>query len=154
MHSVSVSKSTFATSTSTTTSQDSQSGTVDGQRPTGFFIDLSTAIHTPVSLIPTTYHQQDEMGLLPELGLLPKIGMTQTNPFEAPAIHIPTTFDDLNQGQSASPLSLSNEPSRSQRSSQPVKDVVPIVREKPSPDPTDKWITMSGDKKRPFQCGF
>ena len=156
MRSVSVSISTFATSTSTTTSQDSQSGTVDGQHPTGSFMDLSTAVHMPESsLIPTTYHQQDEMGLLPELGLLPEMGMTHTNPSKALATHIPTTFDDRNQGQSASSFSLSNEPSRSQKSSQPVKDVVPIVREEPSPDdPTDKWITMSGDKKRPFQCGF
>ena len=155
MRSVSVSKSTFATSTSTTPSQDSQSSTVDGQRPTGSFMDLSIAVHTPESsLIPTTYHQQDEMGLLPELGLLPEMGMTQTNPFEELATHIPTTIDDHNQGQSASSLPLTNEPSRSQRSSQQANDVVPIVKEEPSPDPTDKWIVMSGDKKKPFRCGF
>ena len=155
MHSVSISKSTFATSTSTTTSQNSQSGMVDGQRPTGSFMDLSTAVHTPEScLIPTNYNQQDGMGLWPELGLWSEMRTTQTNPFEALATHITATFDDRNQGQSASSLSLSNEPSRSQRSSQLVNDVVPIVREEPSPDPTDKWITMSGDKKRPFRCGY
>ena len=147
MHNFSVSKSPSAKSTGTTTSEDSQLGTKDGQRPQGSFVGLSTTIHTPESaVIPATYHQQDE------LGLLSKTGTTQITPFEVPAQA--STFDDRDQGQSANSLSLSSEPSRSQRSSQPVDDVVPIVREKPSPDPTDKWIIMSGGKKRTFKCGY
>ena len=82
MQSFSVSESISATSTSTTTSQDSQFGRADGQRPRGSFMDLSIAVHTPESsLITATYHQQDE------LGLLSKIGTTQIKPFEAPASH-------------------------------------------------------------------
>ena len=140
MHSFSVSKSTSAsstktTSTSATTSQDSQPGTADGQRPRGSFMDLSTTAHTPESvLIPAIYHQQDELRLLSEIGTI------QIGPFETPATYTTATLDDRDQGQSSSFLSLSNEPSRSQRSSQPVEDVAPIVREELSTDPTDKWL--------------
>ena len=147
MHSFSVSKSPSATSTGTTTSEDSQTGTKDRQRPQSAFVGLSTTIHTPESaVIPASYHQQDELGRLSETGT------TQISPFEVLAQA--STFDDRDQGQSANSLSLSSEPSRSQGSSQPVDDVVPIVREEPSPDPTDKWIIMSGGKKRTFKCGY
>ena len=140
---------TTRTSTSTTTSQDSQFGATGRQRPRSSFMGLSTTAHTLTSaLTPETYYQQDE------LGLLSKIGTTQINPFEALATYITATLGDCDQGQSASSLSLSNGPSRSQKLSQPVEDIAPIVRKEPSPDPTDKWIVMSGDKKRPFQCGY
>ena len=149
MHSFSVSKSISATGTSTITFQNSQSGTADGQRPQGSLMGLSTTAHTPESsLIPATYHQQDELGLLSEPST------TQLTPFEALATHQTATFEDHHQEQSASSLSLSNEPSRSQRSSQPVEDVALIVRKEQYPDPTDKWIVMTGDKERPFQCGY
>ena len=150
MHSFSVSKSPSATSTSTstTTSQYSQSGTADEQRPRSSFMDLSTIVHTPESLlIPTTYHQQDELGLLSEMGT------TQINPFEELATH-PAVDDDHQGGSAASSLSLHNEPARSQKSSQPIDDVAPIVREKQRPDPTDKWIISTGNPKKPFKCGY
>ena len=147
MRSYSVSKSPSATSTGATTSKDSQLGTKDEQRPQSAFVGLSTTIHTPESaVIPATYRQQDELGLLSETGT------TQIGSFEGLAQA--ATFDDCDQGQSVNCLSLPSEPSRSQRSSQPVDDVVPIVREEPSPDPTDKWIIMSGGKKRIFKCGY
>ena len=154
MHSFSVSKSISAsssttTSTSTTTSPDSQSGRADGQRPRSSFTSLSTTAHTSASaLTRATYHQQDEPGLLSE------IGTTQISPLETLATHLAVTFGDDHQGRSASSLLLSNKSSRSQRSSQAVKDIVPIMREEPSPDSTDKWIIMSGCKKKPFQCGY
>ena len=149
MYSFSVSKSISATSTNTTTSQDSQSGAADGQRPRSSFVGLSTTAHTRTSaLTPATYYQQDELELLTE------IGTTKISPSEAVATHSAITSNDDHQGRSASSLSLSNGPSRSQRSSQPVENVAPIVREEQSPDPTGKWIMMSGCKKRPFQCGY
>ena len=149
MHSFSVSKPPSVTSTGTTTSQVSQSGTADGQRQQGSFVGLSTTAHTPESTrISSTYYQQDE------LRLLSNISASQIDPFEVLATHQAATFDDRDQGQSASFLSLSNEPSRSQRSSHPVDDVAPIVREGPSPDPTDKLIILTGDKKKPFKCGY
>ena len=153
MQSPHVSNSTStATGTSTTTtvavSGASQPESTAGQRQQGSFVGLSTPVHTPESgLIPANYHQQDELRPLSD------ICASQIDPFKALTTYLAVTFDDDDQGQSASSLSLSNEPSRSQKSSQPpVDDVVPIVREKQRPHPIDKWIMMSGDKKRPFQC--
>ena len=150
MHSFSVSESTSATNTSTTTSQDSQPSTADGQRPRGDFMDLTTTVHMPESqLIPAAYHQQDELEPLSEMST------TQINPFEALSTHLAVTFDDDHQGRSAtSSLSLHNEPARSQKSSQQVDDVAPIVREEQSPVPTDKWIILTGNPKKPFKCGY
>ena len=153
MHSSRVLKSSStaaATRTSDTASRVSQPESVAGQRQHGSFVGLSTTLQTPESTrISSNYYQQSELGLLSE------IGTTQTAPpFEAPATHQTVTFDDHVHGQSASSLSHSNEPSRSQRSSQSVDGVVPIVREEPSPVPTDKRIMMSGDEKKPFKCGY
>ena len=135
--------------TSTITSGNSQPESAAGQRQQGSLIGLSTTVHTPESTeISSTYYQQDELRLLSD------ITASQTNPFEALATYTAATFDSGHQGQSASSLSLSNEPSRSQKSSQPVDDIVPIVRDEPSPDPTDKWIILTGDKKKPFKCGY
>ena len=152
MHSSLVPKSSStatATRTSDTASRVSQPESAAGQRQQGSFVGLSTTRHTPeLTRISSNYYQQDELGQLPE------IGITQIAPFEAPATHQTVTFDDHVQGQSASSLSHFNEPSRSQRSSQPVDGVVPIVREEPSLVPADKWIMMSGDEKKPFKCGY
>ena len=138
-----------ATSTSATAARVSQSEPAAGQRQQGFFVGLSTTVHTTESvLIPVNYHQQNERGLLSE------IDTTQIDPSETLATPQAVTFDYDDYRQSASSLSLSIEPSRSQSSSQSVADVVPTVREKQSPDPCDKWIMMSGDEKRPFQCGY
>ena len=156
----SISKSSSATTTtantadtSTITSGNSQSESAAGQHQQGSFVGLSTTTHTPeATRISSTYHQQDELRLLSDISVS-DINALQTNPFEVFATHITATFDGDHQGQSASSLSLSSEPSRSQRSSQSVDEVVPIVREEPSPDPTDKWIMMSGDNQKLFKCG-
>ena len=141
---------TSATGTSVTASRVSQPCAAAGQRQQGSFVGFSTTIHTPESvLIPATYHQQDELGLLSS-----EIDTTQIAPFEA-AAHPAVTFDDDHQGRSASPLSLFNEPARSQKSSQSVDDV-PIVREEQSSDPTEtnKWIIVDKSQERPYQCGY
>ena len=153
MHSFSVSNSSSATSTtasiSTTIPQNSQPDTAGGQHPRGSFMGLITTVRTPeLAPIPATYHQQDELGLFSE------IGTTETEPFEVLATHQPVTFDDDDQGQSASPLSLSNEPSRSQKSSQSVDDVLPIVSEEQSLDPTDKWIIIALTRHMPAYHTF
>ena len=82
------------------------------------------------------------------------MGTSQTNPFEVLATHQTVTFGDDDQGQSASPLSLFNEPSRFQKSPQSVDDVLPIVREEQSPDPTDDWIIVDKSQPRPYKCGY
>ena len=151
MHNFSVSNSSSATSiTATTTTQDFQYGTADGQHPQGSFMGLLTTPHTSAEFtqILSTYYQQDELRLLSD------ISVSQTDPFEVPATHQTGCFDEDDQGQSVNPLSLFNEPSRSQKSSQSADDVLPIVRKEPSPEPADKWIMMSGNKNRPYQCGY
>ena len=159
MHSPHVFKSTStATSTSTTTtvtfSGISQPGSVAGRRQQGSFVGLSANLHAPESTrISSTYYQRDEPRLLSDVSVS-DISALQTDPLDARTIHITVTFGDDHQGRSASSLSLSNEPSRSQKSSQPVKDVVPIVREEQSPDSTDKWITVDNSQERPYKCGY
>ena len=159
MHNFSVSNSFSAASTtasiSTTTSQDSQLGTADGQHPQGSFMGLLTTPYTPAELtqILSTHYQQDELGLLSDIHIS-DMSAPQTNPFEVLATHQTVTFGDDDQGQSASPLSLFNGPSRFQKSPQSVDDVLPIVSKEQGPDPTNKWIMMSGNKKRPYQCGY
>ena len=154
MHSFSVYKPSSATCTSasisTATSQDSQLGTADEQQPRcSSFMGLLTTPHKPEesSQISSTYYQQDELRLLSD------ISASKNDRFEVLATHQTVTFDNNDHRQSVSTSSLSNEPSRSQKSSQSVDDVTPIVREVQSPNPTDKWIIMSGNEKRPYQCG-
>ena len=155
MHNFSVSNSFSTASISTTTSQDSQLGTADGQHPQGSFMGLLTTPDTPAEFtqILSTYYQQDELRLLSDIHVS-NIGASKTNPFEALATHQTVTFGDDNQGQSASPLSLSNEPSRSQKSSQSVDDVLPIVSEEQSLDPTDKWIIIALTRHMPAHHTF
>ena len=142
---------TASTSTTTTVAVSgfSQPESAAGKSPQGAFVGLSTTAHTPESTrISSTYYQQDELRLLSDTSA------SLVNPFEALAAHQTVTLDDDDQGEFAScSLSLSNEPARSQKSSQPVDDIVPIVNEEQNPDPTDKWIMMSGDDKKPFKCG-
>ena len=157
----SIPKSSSATTTTanttdmrTITSGNSQSESAVKQHQQGSFVGLSTTVHAPeATRISSTYYQQDELRLLSDISVS-DINALQTNPFEILATHITATFDGGHQGQSASSLSLSNEPSRSQKSSQPVDDVFPIVRDEPSPDPTDKWIILTDNKKKPFKCGY
>ena len=142
---------TASTSTTTTVAVSgvSQPESAAGQSPQGAFVGLSTTAHMPESTrISSTYYQQDEQRLLSDTSA------SLVDPFEALAAHQTATLDDDDQGEFAScSLSLSNEPARSEKSSQPVDDIVPIVNEEQSPDPTDKWIMMSGDDKKPFKCG-
>ena len=150
---------TIAASTSTitnvTVSGVSQPESAVGQRQQGSFVGLLTTVHTLGSTsISSTYYQQDELRLLSDTKLLSDTNTSQDDPFKALATYTTATFDHHDKGQSASSLSPSNGPARSQKSSQPVDDNVPIVKEEPSSDPTDKWIVMSDSKKQPFQCGY
>ena len=104
----------------------------------------------PESTHTVAEHQFTELRLLAEAST----SQIEVDPFEELAIHQTVTFDDDNQGQSASSLSLANEASRSHKSSQPVDGVLPIVREEQNPDPTDEWIIVDKSQARPFKCGY
>ena len=162
MHSPHDSKSTstaIATSTSTittvTVSEVSQPELAAGQRQHGYFMGFLTTPHTLAGLtqIPSTYYQQDELRFLSDASVS-DISASQNDPLEAHSTYITATFGDDHQRRSARSLSLSNEPARSQKSSQLVDDIVPILREEQSPDRTDKLIMNSGDETMPFQCRY
>ena len=127
----SVSKSSSATtttntaSTSTMTFRVSQPELAAGQRQQGSFADLSKTVHTlEPTIIPATYYQQDELGLLYDISVS-DISSSQVDPFETLATHQTLTFDDDDQEQLDNSASLYNEPS------QPVEGSESLVREEP-----------------------
>ena len=101
-------------------------------------------------LIPATYHQQVELGLLSDMSFS-DISSSQVDPFEILATHQTVTFEDRDKFQEQE--QLDEFPLPFDKLLQPVDDV-PIVREEQIPDPNDKWIVMIDDKKKPFQCGY
>ena len=163
MHSPHISKSmSTATSTSTTTTvtvsgiSHQPGSAAEQRRQQGSFVGLSTTLHTQESTrISSTYYQQDEPRLLSDVSVSDTSAL-QTDPLEAHTIYITITFGDDHQGRSACSSSLSIETSRSQKSSQPVDDFVPIVKKEPSPDPTDtnKWTIVDKSQERPYKCGY
>ena len=162
MRSYCVSKSTStATTASVTVYGDSQPESAIEQHHQGSFADLLTTVHTPES---TSMPADDRP--FAGLRLLAEVSTSQLDPFETLATHRTITFDDEDQEQSASSLSLPDGPLLSNEPSQATDDANPIMEiEEPKPrsdrnladhnaDSTDKWIMYSGDAKRPFQCGY
>ena len=162
MRSYCVAKSTStATTASVTISGDSQPESATEQHHQGSFADLLTTVYTPESTsIPADNRP------FAGLRLLAEVSTSQLNPFETPGTHRTITFDDEDQEQSASSLSLPDGPLLSNEPSQATDDANPIMEiEEPKPrsgqnladqnaDSTDKWIMYSGDATRPFQCGY
>ena len=217
----SVSKSSSATtiantaSTSTMTFRVSQPELAAGQRQQGSFVDLSKTVYKPEpTIIPATYYQRNELGLLSGISVS-DLSSSQFDPFEILATHQSVTFEDQNQFQeqldvfplpfdellqpiddfdlvvseapddvNLSILSNKNDERISNRTtiSIPERKSLPpnndhfrqaLTGIKPEAvgitgDPnlpnsqhqayqrpeTDKWIILTGDKKRPFQCGY
>ena len=161
MRSYCVAKSTStATTASATISGDSQPESATEQHHQGSFADLLTTVYTPES----TSIPADSRSFA-GLRLLAEVSTSQLNPFETPGTHRTITFDDEDQEQSASSLSLPDGPLLSNEPSQATDDANPIMEiEEPKPrsdqnlvdqnaDSTDKWIMYSSDDTRPFQCG-
>ena len=130
------SKST-STSASTIISRDSQQPEpVTAQRQQGSFVGLLSTIHTPESaLIPATYHQQDELGLLPETDT------TQITPFEALATQQTVIFDD-----EAVTTRIAGGPD--------LRSFQHLAKQSPDPTDIDKWIIVDKSKERPYRCGY
>ena len=166
MRSYRVSKSTSiitATTTSVSVSGGSQPELLAGQRQQGSFAGLSTTVHTPES----TYIPAAER--YAGLRLLAEVSTLQADPFVALATQQAVTFDDEVQEQSASSLSLPDEPSQATDDVDPIMMVAEPHETGISQDPkysggqnladqntdsTDKWIMYSGDETRPFKCGY
>ena len=172
MRSYCASKSTStATTASVTVFGDSQPELAIEQHHQGSFADLLTTVHTPES---TSIIPADDRPFA-GLRLLAEVSTSQLDPFETLATHQTNTFDDEDQEQSASSLSLPDGPLLSKEPSQATDDAKPIrevaeshetgiseVPNRPSDqnlviqdsDSTDKWIMCSGDKTKSFQCGY
>ena len=153
---VSKSTSTTATATGVSVSGGSQPESAIERHRQSSYVGLSTTVHTPESShIPVAEQPFVRPRLLAEVSTSP----SQANPFEALAAHRPVTFDDEDQEQSASSLSLPEEPSEA------ADDANPIMVEEPEPrsgknatdqnaDLIDKSIKYNGDETRPFKCGY
>ena len=155
MPSYRVSKSTStATATSVSVSGGSQPESAIKGHHQGSFVGLPTTVHTPESSHIPVAEQP-----FVRLRLLAEVSTSKADPFEALARHRPLTFDDEDQEQSASSLSLPEGPSEA------ADDANPIMVEEPEPrsgqnatdqnaDPINKRIKYSGDETRPFKCGY
>ena len=166
MRSYRVSKSTSiitATTTSVSVSGGSQPESSAGQRQQGTFAGLSTTVHTPESTYISAAERYAGLRLLAEVSAL------QVDPFVALATQQAVTFDDEAQEQSASSLSLPDQPSQVTDDVDPIMMVAEPHETAISQDPkysggqnladqntdsTDKWIMYSGDETRPFKCGY
>ena len=158
----------ISTSTSAATivaaSGDSQPELAIEQQQQGSFVGLSTTVHTPESTyIPILADDRDAgLRLLAEISA----SQPQIDPFQALATYQTVSLNDNAQEQSASSLSLFDEPVLSNEPSQAADDANPIMEvEEPNPergqnlanqnaDSMDKWIMNSGSKIRPFKCGY
>ena len=164
MHSYRVSESTSTvTTTSVPVSGGSQPESSAEQRQPGSFGGIPTTAHASEPIYMPTAERYTGLRLLAE------VSTSQINPFAALAAHRTVTFDDEDQEQSASSLSLSNEPAQATNDVNHFMVVAEPheteILEDPkhsggqnradqNTDSTDKWITYSGDEIRPFQCGY
>ena len=172
MHNYRVSESTSTatnTTASVTVSGGSQPKSAIERHHQGSFAGLpTTTVHTPESTHIPVAEQP-----FARLRLLAEASTSQTDPSETFATQRASTFDDEDQEQSASSLSLLDEPSPAADDANPIMEVeephgvrftvLPDINSIPpsdqnlvnqDSDSTDKWIIYSGDKIRPFQCGY
>ena len=149
MHSYRVSESTStatATTASVTVSGGSQPESAIEPLHQGSFAGLpTTTVQTPESTHIPVAEQP-----FARLRLLAEASTSQADPFEAFATHRTVTFDDEDLEQSASSLGL-RFTGLPDNNSKPPSDQHPAIQDS---DSTDKWIMFSGDKIRPFQCGY
>ena len=159
-----------ATATSVSFSGGSQPESEIDRHYQGSFVGLLTTVHTPESMYIPAADRYAGLRPLAEISTQPQI-----DPFETLATYQTVSLNDNAQEQSASSLSLPYEPLLPNEPSQATDDVDPIMAvaepyetgiskdpKRPSgqnlahqsTDSTDKWITYSGDKKRPFKCGY
>ena len=165
MHRFNVTKSTStttATTTNVTISRVSQPELAIERHQQASFVGLSTTVHTPESRYIPAADRYAGLRVLAEICT----SRVHVDPFEALATYQTVSLGDDVQEQSASSLSLSDEPSLCSEPSQPTDDANPIMKDaEPKPlsgqnpadqdsDPTEKWIILSSDKTMPFKCGY
>ena len=151
-----------ATSTSVSVSGGFQPESAIDRHQQGSFAGLSTTVHTPESTYIPAAEPYAWLRLADEIST----SQLQIDPFEELASYQTVSLYDDAQELSASFLSLPHEPLLSNEPSPASDDAKPIMEfEEPKPrsgqtlvdqdaDSTDKWIMYSGDKIRPFKCGY
>ena len=151
-----------ATTTTATLSGGSQAESAIDRPQEGSFVGLSTTVHTPESTHIPAVERYAWLRLLAEIS----DSQLQIDPFEALATYQTASLNDDAQEQSASSLSLSDEPLLSNEPSQAANDTNPIMEVEeheprsgknladPNADSIDKWIIYSNDETRPFKCGY
>ena len=161
MRSYRVSTST-ASATSVTACGDSQPELAIEQHQQGSFNGLSTTVHTLESTHIPAAERYAGLRLLAEISA----SQLKIDPFEALAAYQTVSVNNSAQEQSASSLSLPDEPFLSNEPSQVADDTHPIMEvEEPKPrigqnlavpnaDSTEKWLMFSGDEIRPFKCSY
>ena len=166
MRSYRVSKSTStvtATTTNVSVSGGSQPESAINRYQQGSFVNLSTTVHTPESGFIPAADRYAGLRVLAEICS----SRVHVDPFEALATYQTVSLNDGAQEQSASSLSLPDEPLLFNELSQAAtNDTNPIMEvEEPKPrsgqnladqnaDSTDKWIVYSDDETKPFKCGY
>ena len=154
------------TATSVATSMVSQSEFAAGQRQQdGSFAGFSTTVHTPKSRHIPAAERYVRLRLSAEISA----SQLQIDPFVTLATHQAVTFDDEAQEQSASSLSLSDEPPQATNDVDCIMVVAKPHETRISEESnrsggqnladqntgsTDKWIMYSGDATKPFKCGY
>ena len=174
MRSYRVSKSTStATVTSVSVFGGSQPELAIGRHQPGSFVGLATTVHTPEATHIPGAERYAGLRLLAEISASQL--QTDPDPFEELTTYQTDSLNDDAQGQSASSLSLSDEPLLSNEPSQADDDADPIMEiaelheteisedskrqngqslADQNTDSTDKWIIHSGDETKPFKCGY
>ena len=152
-----------ATTASVSVSGGSQPELAIEQHQLGSFIGIPTTAHAPES----TYIPAAER--YAGLRLLAEVSTSHIDPFAALATHQTVTFDDEDQQQSASSLSLSNEPSQATDDANPIMVVTKSHETGVSEDPkrssgqnvadlnadsTEKRVIFSEDEIRTFKCSY
>ena len=151
-----------ATTPSVSVSGSSQPESAIDRHQQGSFAGLSTTVHITESRQIPAVGRYARQRLSAEISA-PRL---QIDPFKALATYQTVSLNDDAQEQSASVLSLPDEPLLSVESSQAADDANPIVEFEeskprsgqnsvdPNADSTDKWIIYSSDETKPFKCGY
>ena len=140
------------TTASVTASGVSKPELAAGQRQQGSFADMLTTVHTPESTQIPPADQQAGLRLLAEVST--SQAKAEADPFLAITTHQTVSFDDGNQEQSASSLSLPADNA----------DPIMIVEEYKLPsgenpvgqdfDSTNQRTMDSGNETRPYKCDY
>ena len=145
-----------ASATSATACGDSQPKLAIEQHQQGSLDGLSTTVHTPESNYIPIAERYTGLRLLAEISA----AQLQIDPFEALATYQTVSLNNSAREQSASSLSLPDEPLVATDDANPMMEVEEPKPRRcqtlavPNADSTEKMVMFSGDEIRPFKCSY